>query len=86
MLTLRPFGIYLLPGDSRAVYALPVLDGYYLYDSEYAATLPPRYEVKPDGSIESWGGDKTRWRADDLADTGMTFVRECSHKSDDCCM
>ena len=71
---LRPYGIYRPPGDLRPVYAVPAINGYYhLYDSGYGARLPPRFEVKPGGRVESWHGEPVSWSADELADTGKTF-------------
>jgi hypothetical protein len=70
---LRPNGIYRPPGGLRPVFAVPAHGGYHLYDSEYGFRLPPRFEVKPDGRVESWHGEPVRWGADDLVDTGKTF-------------
>ena len=79
MRKLRPYGIYQPPGGPRPVYAVPAYEGYYLYDSEHGARLPPRYEVKPDGRVESWHGEPVSWRADDLVDTGETRAPREQH-------
>ena len=73
MRKLRPYGIYRPPGEMRPVYAVPAFGGYYLYDVEYGIRLPPRFEVKPEGGVESWHGEPVTWRADDLVDTGETY-------------
>ena len=73
MRELRPYGIYRPPGGLRPVYAVPAYGGYYLYDSEYGDKLSPRFEVKPDGRVESWHGEPVRWRADEMEDTGKSF-------------
>ena len=70
---LRTYGIYQPPEGLRLVYAVPADEGYYLYDREYGERLPPRFDVKPDGRIESWHGDPVGWSADELGDTGETF-------------
>ena len=76
MRRLRPYGIYRPPGSLRPVYAIPGPDGdFYLYDAEYGPRLPPRFEVKPDGAIETWHGEPVLWRADEMVDTGDTFVQ-----------
>lgn len=75
MRRLRDYGIYQPPGELRRVYAVPVEGGYHLYDSTYSAKLPPRFEVKPDGSVVDWNGALILWGADDLVDTGETFER-----------
>ena len=72
MRKLRPYGIYKLPGELRPLYAVPSYDGYHLYDWEYGTRLPPRFEVKPDGRVESWHGEPVAWHAADLIDTGET--------------
>ena len=69
---LRPNGVYQPPGGLRPVVAVPAYDGYYLYDSEHGTRLPPRFEVKADGRVESWHGEPVPWLAEDLVDTGET--------------
>jgi hypothetical protein len=70
---LRSLGIYQPPGDVRRVYALLVGDGFFLYDYEYGATLPPRFEVRPDGTVLDWHGNMTDWSSEELFDTGETL-------------
>ena len=73
MCELRSHGIYQPPGDLRRVVAVRSSDGYFLYDHEYFTALPPRFEVRPDGSVLDWHLEPAGWGADDLIDTGETF-------------
>jgi hypothetical protein len=70
MRKLRSFGIYQPPGETRPVYVVLNGGGYTLYDSELGATIPPRFEVKPDGSVVDWHDDPASWSVEDLVDTG----------------
>lgn len=72
MQRLRPFGIYLPPKGQRPVFAVPVEGGYYLYDAQHGTSLPPRFEVGPDGSVSDWHGRRTVWTSEELTDTGKT--------------
>ena len=73
MRELRNYGIYQPPGTPRRVVAVPNGAGYFLYDYVYFTALPPRFEVKMDGSVLDWHLEPTGWDADDLLDTGETL-------------
>ena len=74
MRRLRNCGIYNTPGPVRQVYAVSAGDdAYLLYDCQFGTTIPPRFEVLPDGRIRDWHGDFTSWSIQDLIDTGENF-------------
>ena len=74
MRLLRNYGIYKLPEHIRQVYAVSTGGGtFLLYDCQFGTTIPPRFEVLPDGRIRDWHGDFTSWSIQDLIDTGENF-------------
>jgi hypothetical protein len=73
MRQLRAYGIYKLPGNVRPVFALPSDGGYFLYDSLRGRDLPPRFEVKSDGRITNWHGERLELTAEQLEDTGRMY-------------
>ena len=75
MRKLRDLGIYRPPGGQRPVYAMRNGDGYFLYDAQYGALLPPRFKVTGDGEVLDWHGEPARWTVEDLADMGETHRR-----------
>jgi len=73
MRLLRNYGIYKLPEQVRQVYAVSAGGGaYLLYDREFGASIPPRFEARPDGRVVNWHGETTHWTTRDLSDTGET--------------
>ena len=62
-----------MPCGGRSVRAIGSGAGsFLLYDEEFGASLPPRFEAREDGRIWNWHGELTSWTTEDLTDTGET--------------
>ena len=74
---LRHYGIYMLPGVERPVYAIPSDRKFYLYDFKFGSSIPPRFVIGEDGRLINWHGEQMPLTVEDLIDTGESYkVRE----------
>jgi hypothetical protein len=71
---LRESGVYALPDESEVIAVVDIRGTYLLYapqDWGLYPHVPAMYEVYASGRIHYRGGP-TRWRIEDLSDTGRT--------------
>ena len=67
MVTLRADGVYILPGVSRPLLAVPADGGgYLLYDTELGSAVAPRFTIDNEGKLFNWHGEQTQWTVADL--------------------
>jgi hypothetical protein len=73
---LREGGVYLLPDGEELIATNDMRGGYLLYTRGVWAAFrgrgPARYDAVSRGEIVTCTGRPTRWRVEDLSDTGRT--------------
>ena len=74
MRKLREYGVYTLPGIERSLYLVTASGNtYFLYDCEFGARLPPRFQIAENGNLINWFNDFPVWTVDDLLETTDTY-------------